>query len=98
MNGAFAVVVDFAVEPERAEDFRETMLKQAADSLELEEGCLQFDVFTESSRPEIFVLYELYRDEAAFEAHLASDHFAAFSARVEEMVEKRVIRRLRRVS
>lgn len=94
--GGFAVVVDFVVRPDRVAAFREAMLEQARNSLELEEGCLQFDVFTEAGAPGTFVLYELYRDEDAFELHLASAHFAAFAAHVEEMVEKRMIRRLHR--
>jgi quinol monooxygenase YgiN len=96
MSGAFAVVVDFLVHPERVDEFRSAMLKQAKDSLDLEEGCLQFDVFTDSASPETFVLYELYRDEQAFEEHLASKHLADFSARVGPMVKERVIRRLHR--
>ena len=96
MSGAFAVLVDFMVHRERAAEFRKAMLKQARDSLELEEGCLRFDVFTDPAAPETFVLYELYTDEQAFEAHLASKHFADFSARVEAMVRDRVIRRLHR--
>lgn len=96
MSGEFAVVVDFVIHQERLDEFRAAMLKQAKDSLELEEGCPQFDVFTDSTAPGTFVLYELYTDEAAFEVHLASEHFASFAKRVEPMVKERIIRRLYR--
>lgn len=93
----FAVVVDFEIDPDQVDAFRIAMLQQAKNSLELEEGCRQFDVFTDAQTPTIFVLYELYDDEAAFEAHLESDHFARFAAHVEPMVINRIIRRLHRV-
>ncbi|MDH3580906.1 MAG: antibiotic biosynthesis monooxygenase [Hyphomicrobiales bacterium] len=93
----FAVVVDFDVAPERVEEFRDAIIMQARNSLELEDGCQQFDVFRDSEREATFVLYELYDDEAAFELHLKSDHFAAFDAHVQQMVRSRTIRRLRRV-
>lgn len=93
---AFAVVVEFRIKPDQVEAFGEAMALQARNSLELEEACRQFDVFTDPLEPATFVLYELYDDEAAFEAHLASDHFASFAAHVEPMVLERNIRRLHR--
>lgn len=93
----FAVVVDFDIHPEQVEEFEEIMLLQARNSLELEPGCRQFDVFRDPQAKATFVLYELYDDEAAFELHLASDHFNAFAATVEPMVRNRIIRRLHRV-
>lgn len=96
-SGKFAVVVDFAIRPDRVDEFRAAMLQQAKNSLELEEGCQRFDVFTDAQLPTTFVLYELYDDEAAFELHLESDHFASFADHVEPMVINRIIRRVHRV-
>lgn len=96
-SGKFAVVVDFEIRPDRVDEFRTAMLQQAKNSVKLEEGCQQFDVFTDAQTPTTFVLYELYDDEAAFELHLKTDHFASFAAHVEPMVKKRIIRRVHRV-
>lgn len=93
----FAVVVDFDIAPDRAEEFREAIVVQARNSLELEDGCHRFDVFRDSQTEATFVLYELYDDEAAFELHLKTDHFRAFDAHVKPMVRARTIRRLQRV-
>ncbi len=96
-SATFAVVVDFDIFPERVEEFEEAMLLQASNSLQLEEGCRQFDVFRDPQAEATFVLFELYDDEGAFETHLATDHFEAFSTKVESMVKNRIIRRLHRV-
>ena len=93
----FAVVVDFEIVPDTADEFREAVLEQARNSLEREEGCRQFDVFRDAGEASTFVLFELYDNEAAFELHLQTDHFAAFDAHVQPMVKRRMIRRLHRV-
>jgi hypothetical protein len=43
------------------------------------------------------VLFELYDDEAAFDAHLETPHLEAFCAGIEPLVVSRQIRRLIRV-
>ena len=78
----YVVTVVFEVDPQFAADFREAVLRQAANSIELEPGCSRFDVCFDPDRAERVFLYELYDDKAAFDLHLASDHFADFDRRV----------------
>jgi quinol monooxygenase YgiN len=40
-----------------------------------EPGCLQFQAHRSIEDPLLFWLYEQYVDEAAYEAHMASEHF-----------------------
>lgn len=93
-RGTFAVSVEFLVHREHVEAFRELMLRQAENSLALEEGCRYFDVCVDNGRAGRFVLYEVYDDEAAFEVHLKSAHFLDFEAEVAPMVLSRRIERL----
>ena len=86
---SFVVTVVFVARPEHRADFRAAMLENADASRTLEPGCRQFDV-CEKSDGEIF-LYEIYDDEAAFKAHLATDHFKRFNARTTPWVaDKRI--------
>ena len=78
----YVVTVVFEVEPQFAAAFREAVLKQAANSMNLEPGCSRFDVCFDRARAERFFLYEIYDDRAAFDLHMASDHFADFDRRV----------------
>lgn len=87
----FAVAVTFFIAPERVADFRALMIAQAKNSLALEPGCRHFDVWTDPKQPSRFFLYELYDDAAAFEVHLASEHFKTFAAAIEPMVAHREI-------
>ena len=86
-----AVVVTFRAKPEHRAAFRVAMLENAAASRTKEPGCRQFDVCESADGSEIF-LYEIYDDEAAFKAHLATDHYKKFNAQVTPWVaEKRVV-------
>ena len=48
-----------------------------------EPGCRQFDVNTGAESPDGVLLYEVYDDAAAFEAHKLTPHYKEFAAGVE---------------
>ena len=87
------VVVEFILETAHVADFRERVQRQASDSLALEAECHVFDVCFDPARADFVLLYEVYSDAAAFEAHLGTSHFREFDASVGPWVrEKRVTR------
>jgi quinol monooxygenase YgiN len=53
----------------------EAMLRELRDASRKEEGVIAFDVGRSQEHPGAFALWEEYRDEAALEAHKASEHF-----------------------
>lgn len=87
----FVVIVEFTLKPGCAERFRERVKLQADDSLRLETGCRHFDVCIDPGREEFVLLYELYSDRAAFDAHLASPHFLDFDASVRDWIDVRKV-------
>jgi autoinducer 2-degrading protein len=74
-----ALFVTLDVRPERRDDFLAAITAQGAASLEREPGCLHFDVCEDAERPNRFLLYEVYEDEAAFDAHGQTPHFAVWA-------------------
>jgi quinol monooxygenase YgiN len=74
----YAVIVKFEVKPDSVDIFKPLMLKQAENSLSLEPECQYFDVSQDDKAPQLFYLYELYTHQAAFDAHLNSEHFLGF--------------------
>ena len=84
------VAVTFDIAPDRAEAFRDRVRQQATDSL-AEPGCQRFDVWCDTGDCTRVFLFEIYDDRAAFDAHLASDHFKAFDVEVGPWVrDKRI--------
>ncbi len=77
---SFALAVTFTVKQSQFERFVELVRANAAASLRVEPGCLRFDVLVPRNEtpPTRVFLYEIYRDRAAFEAHVASAHFQEF--------------------
>jgi (4S)-4-hydroxy-5-phosphonooxypentane-2,3-dione isomerase len=55
--------------------FLEAIQENAAASLRDEPGCVRFDVVQDNDDANHFMLYEVYADAAAFEAHRAAPHF-----------------------
>lgn len=72
-----AISAIIAVKPQHIDDFKTFALGHAGKSKQ-EEGCLAFDVFQSSDSPEKFYFHELYKDQAAVEAHGKTPHFALF--------------------
>jgi quinol monooxygenase YgiN len=88
---SFVVTVVFVARPGHRDDFRREMLANAKASRDTEPGCRQFDVCESADGSAIF-LYEIYDDEAAFKAHLATEHYKSFNATTTPWVtEKKVV-------
>ena len=66
------------------------MKRQAQNSLDKKEGCLQFVVYQDPSDGKSFFLYEVYIDSEAFEAHLQTAHFIDFDRTVKQRTESKV--------
>ena len=87
----FVVCVEFEIMPRHLDDFLAAMLKNAAQSHSLEAGCQQFDVCQGQQNPNTVFLYEIYDDEAAFEAHKAARHYHEFNHAIDGMVVKKSV-------
>ncbi|WP_018698266.1 putative quinol monooxygenase [Amorphus coralli] len=86
----YCVAVTFRFEPDARESFIRHVLIQAEESLK-EPGCLVFDVWCDGENANEVFLYEVYDDRAAFDAHLASDHFHAFDATVAPLLSAKTV-------
>jgi quinol monooxygenase YgiN len=67
-----AVIYTFA--PEDA-DKAAAILRELRDLSRKETGVVAFEVARSNHSPAVFALWEEYQDQAALDAHFASDHF-----------------------
>ena len=89
----FTVVVDFQLKPGARAQFRRLIDVNADASVRDEPGCLQFDVLEPDGEGDRVLLYEIYTDKAAFEAHLRAPHYRTFAdASADLCLEKKIIR------
>lgn len=91
----FAIIVEFTLEHGRTDQFHAEVLKNAKQSLDNEPGCRRFDVLVPEEPANRIVLYEIYDDEAAFQAHLQTPHFAAFDETVRDWIAERSLTRFK---
>ena len=82
----YALVVPLKVKPGKREQFLAAALDDSTCSVRYEPGCVRFDVLQDNSDPDRFFFYEVYRDEAAVEAHRASAHYARWRAAAAEVL------------
>jgi quinol monooxygenase YgiN len=81
VGARYAITVRFALRKGGEPHFLSLIKENAAASVRDEPGCLQFDVLMplNGSADEPYVLlYEVYSDRAAFDAHVATPHYQAF--------------------
>ena len=88
------ILVEFVVKPAFVARFSRLIAANAKASVEREPGCRRFDVLQGPASPQSFWLYEIYDDDAAFDAHLKSRHFKVFAAAIEGQLDGRSLWRL----
>ena len=88
----YVITVLFGLKPGTHERFMPLMLANARQSREKEKGCRQFDVCTDPQSADSVFLYEVYDDRAAFDDHLATEHFKSFDAEVAPMIANKQVR------
>jgi len=74
----FSLMVQLEVRPRDRDEFLAAITANAEASVRDEPRCHRFDVTAVEGEESRFVLYELYDDAEAFEAHKQAPHFAAW--------------------
>lgn len=93
----FVVVVDIEITEGSVDAFMEHMMRQARTSLKEEIGCHAFDVCVAPENPHRIMLYEVYTDRDAFDAHLSAPYFGRFDTAVQPLMVSKTVRTLRRI-
>ncbi len=93
----FVVTVDFQIHPAQLEAFMKGMLSNAKASVDLEEGCLQFDVCVAKDDTCHIFLYEVYRKAEDFDVHLKTAHFLSFNTASAAQIISKTVRSFERV-
>ena len=89
----FVIIVDFRLKAGAHPDFRRLVDANASASITREDGCRRFDVVEPRGEADRVLLYEIYDDEAAFDAHCRSAHYAHFNSASEPLVREKSVMR-----
>ncbi len=85
---SFALEVQIRIKPENVDRFM-ALLGENAAAARKEPGCRTFDVLVDPQDRSKVMLYEVYADEKAFEAHQATAHFKKYLAEAVPLLASR---------
>jgi len=81
MANILTVVARVRAAAGKADALAALLTEQAATVRAAEPGCLVYRVHRSTKDPSLFLFYEAYVDDAAFEAHRNAPHLAAYRER-----------------
>jgi len=90
----FIILVDFRLKSGAKATFRHLIDENARASCRDEPGCRRFDVMESPGEADRIVLYEIYDDRAAFQAHMKTSHFARFNEASAALVADKTVTEL----
>ena len=89
-----ALIVSLKVKPELRDQFLAAAEDDSICSVRDEEGCHRFDVYQDPADENRFFFHEVYRDQAALDAHRNAPHFARWSAASQQVLAEPASREL----
>jgi quinol monooxygenase YgiN len=83
--------VDIDVVPGQIDNYLVALKENGAASVH-EPGCREFNILLSQKDPNHVLIFEVYNDGAAAQAHRETDHFKKYAAATKDMVAKREAR------
>jgi len=92
----YVISVDFEIKDGMLDQALPLVVQNAANSVKNEPGCLQFDVVQDNANPNHLMLFEVYKDEAAYQTHAKQPYVADFLTKARPMFAKTTMTKLTR--
>jgi quinol monooxygenase YgiN len=83
----YAIFGSMNVKPEHVRAFREATIRVSQGVVSNEPGVFQFHILTDTDNPNRFYYFEIFRDEAAADAHWETENYKSWRATVEGMLD-----------
>jgi quinol monooxygenase YgiN len=79
-------IAELEIDPARLDEYNALLAEEIEASVRLEPGVLMLHAVALNEAPEKIRLLEVYADEQAYEAHLATPHFRKYKTLTASMV------------
>jgi (4S)-4-hydroxy-5-phosphonooxypentane-2,3-dione isomerase len=96
-GSVYVNLVELDIVPAELDKFVAAIKENGAASVK-EPGCREFNITVSQKDPNHIVLFEVYDNAAALDAHRTTDHFKKYQATTKDMVAKRDARALSSVA
>ncbi len=85
-------IAELDIDPAQIDRYTAAVRTEVEASVRLEPGVLAIYAVAEKDHPSRFRFFEMYADDAAYAAHIASAHFRAYADATKDMIiSKRLI-------
>lgn len=84
-DGRVSLIAEFTARPGEGDRVAELLGGLAVD-VRAEPGNVVFDCYRRLEDRDRFVVYEIYRDKVAFEAHISAEYGAVFNGKLRELI------------
>lgn len=81
------VIATIIAKKDKIEEVKAGLLNLVAHTTQ-EGGCIKYVLHQDKDEPNVFLFYEQFQDQAAFDLHASQPYIAAFSAKAGELMEK----------
>lgn len=96
MSESVAVVASFIPKPSHEKQV-EQVLRGMISPTRAEPGNQRYELYAGNGAPAVFVLLEMYKDQAAVEAHRGTEHYKAYRARIGDLLSEPIKVKILRV-
>ena len=79
------------IDPAQLDAYKKVLAKEMQSAVANEEGVLALLATTETARPNVFHLLELYADDNAYRAHIDGPYFQEYNKAVQKMVTDKTL-------
>lgn len=92
------IVARIQAKPDAIETVGEELRKLVAPTRQKDDGCIRYDLHQDSEDPSVFFFLEIWESEEHLNRHLGSEHIKAYQEATMELIERRDLHRLTKIS
>jgi len=85
----FVRIAELEIDPAQLEAYKTAVTEEMETSVRVEPGVLAIYAVAEKDNPSKFRFFEMYADEAAYNAHIQSAHFKKYVQTTKDMITSR---------
>jgi quinol monooxygenase YgiN len=86
MKTPYVRIAEIGIDPSGIEAYRSALKEEIDTSVRLEPGVMALHAVSDKDDPARVIVFEIYADESAYQAHLETPHFRKYKAAVERLV------------
>lgn len=80
-------LAELEIDPAQLDDYKAALKEEIAASVRLEPGVLKLYALAVKDHPNQIRMFEMYRDQASYQAHLQAPHFKKYKTMTQHMVK-----------